>query len=371
VLFVGDLATYDAPALCLLALAAWIVVRTAKSPWPLYLLAAFPATLAAGTSYTVVVFVPTIAVLAALAAVPYHGLAAYIRPVALAAAVIGLVAGTLELAGSAYVHGIIQSTTSRTRGTTPATTVLRESVQWGGVLFGVAVVGAVLYAWRPGMLERGDAPETGRVSRTLLGVLLIGTALLVPAFQIHLQTDVSLQKHVASGLFFVAPLAGVGVVRLVGRHLHRPQVGLLVWAGALVIGMQQSVMMFNLWPNSTSLVAELRAYQAPNANYLVETAEVPTYYMRGDRDAEPYQFTTTYNITYTDHAGQTLSGDAGFQQAVKEGYFHIIAYDFGATAPLDQVLQNQLQTDPQYQLVAALPTRDYYGINTFYVWVKK
>jgi hypothetical protein len=370
VIFIGDLATYDAPALCLLALAAWIVVRTARSPWPLYLLAALPAALATGTKYAALLFVPTIIVLAALAAVPYQGLAAYLRPVALAAAITGLIAGALKLAGSTYVHGIEQTTTARAQGTTPTSVVLRDSLEWGGVLFGVAVVGAILYAWRPD-LERGDAPATGRATRIILGVLLVGSALLAPAYQIHLHTDVSLQKHVGFGVFFAAPMAGVGIVRLVGHHLHRPQVGLLIWAGALVLGMQQSTMMFKLWPNSTQLVAELRAYQAPNANYLVETDEVPIYYLRGDRNAEPYQFTTTYNITYTDSKGQTLTGIPAYQAAIKDGFFHVIAYNFGATAAVDQALANTLQTDPAYRLVAALPTKDYYGISTYYVWVKR
>ena len=39
-LFLGNLATYDATALCLLAVAAWLVVRIAAFRWPAYLLAA-------------------------------------------------------------------------------------------------------------------------------------------------------------------------------------------------------------------------------------------------------------------------------------------------------------------------------------------
>ncbi len=46
--FLGNFATYDATCLFLLALAAWITVRTAASRWPVFLLAALPAALAVG-----------------------------------------------------------------------------------------------------------------------------------------------------------------------------------------------------------------------------------------------------------------------------------------------------------------------------------
>lgn len=50
-LFLGHFATYDASALFLLALATWIVVRTAEFRWPVYLLAAPVMTLAVATKY--------------------------------------------------------------------------------------------------------------------------------------------------------------------------------------------------------------------------------------------------------------------------------------------------------------------------------
>ena len=58
-LFLGNLATYDATALCLLAVAAWLVVRTAAFRWPAYLLAAPVAVLAVAAKYASLLFVPT------------------------------------------------------------------------------------------------------------------------------------------------------------------------------------------------------------------------------------------------------------------------------------------------------------------------
>ena len=68
----GHLATNDAVSLCLLALASWIVVRTAPWRWRAYLLAAPVAALAIGTDYWALLYLPTLAALAGLAA-PYLG----------------------------------------------------------------------------------------------------------------------------------------------------------------------------------------------------------------------------------------------------------------------------------------------------------
>ena len=100
-IFLGNFATYDAPALCLLAVAAWIVVRTATQRWPVYLAAAPVAALAVGTKYAALLFVPTIVALATLAAWPYQGKRALIRSAALGVAIAGLLAAALRLAGPA------------------------------------------------------------------------------------------------------------------------------------------------------------------------------------------------------------------------------------------------------------------------------
>ena len=73
--------------------------------WPVYLLAALPIALAVATKYASGLFVPTIVVLAGLAAWPYRGRKALIPPVALGAAVAALLAAALKLAGPNYLPG--------------------------------------------------------------------------------------------------------------------------------------------------------------------------------------------------------------------------------------------------------------------------
>ncbi len=88
-IFLGNFATYDATCLFLLALAAWIMVRTAGFRWPVFLLAAPVAALAVGVKYAGLLFVPTIAVLPALAGWPLRGRRVLLYPPVFVAAVGG------------------------------------------------------------------------------------------------------------------------------------------------------------------------------------------------------------------------------------------------------------------------------------------
>lgn len=370
-LFLGHLATYDASSLCLLAVAAWIVVRTASSRWPWYLIAVPVAVLAVGTKYAALLFVPTIAVLAGLAAVPYQGRKALLRPVAFALATAAALAAVLKLAGPTYVQAIEGTTTARPHGSTPLWPMLRDSLLWGGLPFALALLGVVAFTWRE-RTEPGEqiAPPGGRYRRLCLGLLLAGTALLAPAYQIHLHTEVSLQKHVGFGLFFAAPMAGLGLARFVGDHFRRAQLGVMVWGVVLAMGMVQAAQLYDGWPNSTTFVHQLSLQLRPGAHYLVEVPEVPIYYLLGNPDAQPDQFTSTYTITYYGPHGQVLTGTQGFVAAVRAQYFRVIAYDDSVTPGVDHALARVLESDPHYRLAAAVPQRDGAGPSTYYIWVR-
>jgi hypothetical protein len=367
-MFLGNFATYDAPALCLLAIATWIVVRTASWRWPAYLLGAPVAAVAVAFKYASALFVPTIAVLTALAALPYLGRRALLRPGPFGIVVAGLAYAALRVAGPVYRQGISFSTTSRVQGTTPVSAVLHESLLWGGVPFAVTVLGAVAYAVLP-RNEPGEiiALPGGWVRRAALGTVLAGTALLAPAEQAHLHTLVSLQKHIGFGLFFAAPIAGLGLARIIGDHYRRILIGIAVWAAALTLGMTQASQLYSGWSNSTQLVTDIARNAQPGAHYLVEVDEVPIYYLLRNPDAQPDQFTSTYNIGYTDAQGQFLTGDAGYVAAIKAGYFHLVSYNFQTTPAVDHVLAKTLESDPQYRLATVIPLAN----NVFqYVWVK-
>jgi Dolichyl-phosphate-mannose-protein mannosyltransferase len=369
-LFLGHLATYDAPSLFLLALATWIVVRTASFRWPGYLLAAPPIALAVATKYAAGLFVPTIVALSALAAWPYRGRKALIAPAGLGAVVAALLGGALYLGGPVYLTGVRFTTTARFQGATATSLLLRDSLVWGGLPFALALIGTVAYGIRS-RTEAGEliAESAGRAWRFTLGVVLTGTALLAPADQIHIHTLTSLQKHIGFGLFFAAPFAGIGLTRIIGDHFRRAQVGIAIWGAALVIGMTQANDLFDGWPGSSAFVPVLAHYTQPGARYLVEVDEVPIYYLRHHADAQPDQFTSTYFIRYKDRQGQYLTGNAGFVAAIKAGYFKVVAFDGQVTPALDDLLAKTLRADPGYRLAAAIPANGH--TVTYYVWVRR
>lgn len=369
-IFVGHLATYDATSLCLLAVAAWLVVRTAPLRWPAYLLAAPVAAAAAAVKYAALLFLPTVVVLAALAAWPYRGRRVLARPVLLAAATAALLAAALHRAGPGYLHSIEFTTVHRFTGTTPLQVLLLDLARWGALPFGLAVIGAVAYVVRA-QTEAGEhiAPPGGRWRRALLGIALAGTALLAPAEQIRLHTETALDKHIGFGLFFAAPLAGIGLARIVGDHFRRAQLGIAIWGAALVLGMTAANDLFHSWPSSQAMVATMRRYLQPGGHYLVEVDEVPIYYLQDYLDAQPRQFTSTYLINYRTRSGGTLTGTAGYKAAIRAGYFRVICYDRQVTPALDATIQRVLQADPDYRLAATIPYGN--GSGSYYIWVRR
>jgi hypothetical protein len=369
--FAGHLATNDAPSLCLLALASWIVVRTASWRWRAYLLAAPVAALAAAVDYWALLYVPTVALVAGLAAYPYLGRQALARALVLWAVTAELLAAAVVVAGRQYVTAAVATTTARTPGGGQALPILAEGAKWGGLIVALAVLGGVGYAIgaRTEPNEHVALPGSRR-RRIALGVVLGGTALATLAAQLRLNTDASLDTHAAFGLFFAAPMAGVGLARLVGDHFRRAQIGIVVWAAALVLGLSQTSQLFGSWPDSSALAGELTRYLQPGARYLVENDNVAIYYLTGRPDAEPDQFTSTYFISYRARDGQVLTGTPGYLAALRAGYFRVVIYDSTVTPALDKSIAAALESDPLYRLAGAVPenARDFRA--TCYVWVR-
>ena len=110
----------------------------------------------------------------------------------------------------------------------------------------------------------------------------------------HLHTDISFQKHIGFGLFFAAPIAGLGLARILGDHLRRPHIAVGIWSLALVLGLIWSGQYCTrCGPTPTQFVRAFSQYLRPHARYLVEVPEVPIYYLPAKPDAQPRQFTST------------------------------------------------------------------------------
>ena len=372
-LFLGHFATYDAMAIFLLALAAWIVVRSAASPAiPACLAAALIIALGVAVKYATLMFVPTIVLLAALTAFLHRRWGDSLRRGILLCTFTGVVlAGALALAGKDYVEGLRVTTTARAHGNVDSLDLLLDCLQWGGGLLALGLFGTVSYVWRERL---GEVPRTMRDDdrakpwRLAIGLLLCGAALLAPAYQMHLQTGVSLHKHIGYGLLFAAPMAGVGLSRIMGAHFRCPQLAIVAWVTLLTLGIDQSQYLHNSWANSTQIVAALRPELEPKGRYLVESDAVPKYYFR--TETTPEQWVSTYSIEYIDRSGERLSAERGYNAALRDGYFDVIVLNWTVTKELDNALARQLRSNDKYRMRGKVPYQTTYGKGHYEIWVK-
>ncbi|MER5639456.1 glycosyltransferase family 39 protein [Kitasatospora sp. NPDC002227] len=372
-LFLGNFATYDAMAVFLLALATWIVVRTGHGHWSLPLAAAPVAALAVGVKYASALYLPTIALLLLLVAYQRHGvLRAVLRSALFTAGVGGLLAAAVL--STDYLAAISSTTTARAHGDTPTLAMIQDSARWGGLLFAVACIGTALYGRRARLSEvpgwRQAVP--GARWRTALGLLLTGTALLAPAYQIHLQTSTSLHKHIGFGLLFAAPLAGVGVTRLMGAHFKFPQFAIAISVLALTMGMSQSAKNYGIWPDTKYLIQDLSYKVQPGQRWLGEPHEGPVYYLSGMGRTSYPQWTSVYYIDYTGRPGQHLSGIPGYRAALQDGWFDGVVLDWSDGAgEVPRAIRDELRKGGKYRLSSALPYQTSAGKGHFEVWLKQ
>lgn len=366
----GNFATYDAAAVFLLALAAWAVVRTDRMSAFAVLLAAPPAALAFGVKYASGLYLPTLVLLAVITAHRHRGIRALGRGVVLGTGVVALLGVGYYFSGP--LGGISSTTTDRAKGQDTAATMLQHSAEWGGLVFLAALGGSIAYVMRGRMGEMpwiGGTATPGRWRRASLGVLLTGTALLAPAYQIHLQTEISLYKHVGFGLLFAAPMAGLGMARLVGPHFRHPQLGILLYALVLVFGMVQAQRAYS-FPDSTEMIAYMRKVVDKKGEYLAEEQEVPGYYLRDKTNWRQWQ-----NSYFMDYRGKKdkkqYSGPEAFRQAVREGHFDAIVMHGGVSPDTYKAVKEGLKGNSHYRLAAVFPFTTSSGEHAYRIWVKR
>ncbi|MFD9391158.1 ArnT family glycosyltransferase [Streptomyces sp. NPDC060000] len=370
-LFLGHFATYDALAILLLALSAWAVVRVAAGHWALPLAAVPAAGLATGVKYASALFLPTLAALLVLAALRrLGGRQALLRGAVFTAGVTVLLG--IGVATTDYLQAIRSTTTDRAHGTTSVLAMAWDCSRWGGLLFALACLGTWLYARRDRLGEvpgqRRTGPGTGW--RLALGVVLTGTALLAPAYQIHLQTSVSLNKHIGYGLLFAAPMAGVGVSRLMGAHFRFPQLAIAVGVLALTLGMSQSAQNYGIWPNGTYLMPELAKNVRPGQKWLGQPHEAPVYYLSREGLTDYTLWTSVYYIDYTGRQGRHLMGADGYRAAIDDGWFDGVVLDWSdQPGDIQALVRGEMRTSGRYRLASALVYRTSVGTGHFEIWL--
>jgi 4-amino-4-deoxy-L-arabinose transferase-like glycosyltransferase len=342
--FLGAFATFDAMALFLLTLAAWLGVRAVDCQ----LYARVSLLVGAGVSlgaadavkYATALFIPVVLAGVALAAWRQRGVGpgmasgAVVLGSWLAAVVTGLAIG-----GRDYWTGISSSTLARPQADIAVTTVLQRAYIWTSLILVLAVLGAV-------MASRRRAPER------LLVIVLAAAALLVPAEQARLHTTVSLQKHVVFGAWFAAIAAGYAMARLSRVDPGRGWAAVMalpIAASTLFGSMGQATSLYRVWPNSSAVISVLRsAVRAHPGNYLAEDYDVEAYYLRA---AVPWQrWSNTYYFRYPGN----LPGAPSYGAAISSHLFSLVILDFGDTAVADvQITADMRQAGGYYVLARA------------------
>jgi MFS family permease len=339
--FLGAFATFDAMALLLLALAAWLGVRSVDSQFPMsiVLLIATGAALAAADAvkYATVLFTPVVVVLVALAVWRRRGPGAGVAAgLAVLGAWLTLVIAAVFAGGRDYWLGITTSTLDRPESHAAVTTVLQHAYVWTSLILVLAVLGAVL------------ATRIEAHGKFLPAALALA-AFLAPAEQARLHTTVSLQKHVVFGAWFAAIAAGYAMARLSRVDPGRGWAAVMalpIAASTLFGSVGQAASLYANWPNSAGVVSLLRsATRNHPGNYLAEDYDVEAYYLRAE---VPWQrWSNTYYFRYK---GAPL-GAASYRAAIYHHYFSLVILDFGDTVAADRQIVSDMRHAGGYHVL--------------------
>ena len=356
--FLGAFATYDAMALFLLALAAYLVVLARR--WfsePLLVAAGLVLALADATKYPTTLWDPVVIALAALTATRGGRLRRGSRAVRLALYTsAAILVALFRLGGRSYLHGIMFTTLARQSGRVSPESILRDSALWVGLILVIALRGLVI---------------ADRTRDRLICAALAGAVVLAPLEQARIHTQTSLDKHVAFGAWFGAMAVGFVLARAVetskymGWRIPVAAVGLIA-----LMGIPQASSFYSSWPNAAAFIAAVQRLVAaePRAPILAEQGPLVDYYL----DLPARQLTNNAGaFWYWDpQRNQAVEGTAAYLEAIRYHYFSVIELDFSFSSrePVDQELQAALRTAGGYRLVATIPWTDRFGGADFDLW---
>ncbi len=364
--FLGALATYDAMAVALLALATWLGIRTADTrPGPgiaLLVLAGSALALADATKYAASLFDPV--VIAAVAAYVWRrrgrraGLVAAACPLLTLTAMLG---AAILAGGHAYWLGITVTTLARSGSDTPAPGVLYASALWIGSVAILAVIGTVAACVRH-----------RRWTIASMAGVLCGALFLAPVQQARIHTITSLFKHVGFGAWFGCIIAGFALASFLeavpaGKVAGAMRASLAATVLSAIVGIAFATSHFHSWPNSTAFSARLGIVAAAYPGPILEANNIPQYYVPRLRWRTVI---STSFFSYQDPAtGRLISGQRAYADAIMHGYFSIIALDFSSTGQEDDTINRAIAAAGNYRLAAVVRFVAYGSRGSYQVWV--
>lgn len=339
VIFLSHFATYDAAIIGLVALAAWLAVRSAQDDGLLWapMIAAI-LVLAGFTKYAAFAYVPMVFALAVVVGWRRFRWRVVRRASFGLLCAVALSFVLIELWGRSLIPGIELTTTNRrVLGPTSAHVLLRDITVWVGPWLAVAAVAGIVRLR----------------SRFLLVTVLLAASIVGPADQVRIGEGTSLSKHVAFGMVFACPLIGDLASRVLSRWWALTIWPVLAVFGALLLsGLHYSSHLFGEWSNEAKLSALLRSDAASvgSAPILGERPSTQRYEL-ADVTTGP-QWYDTYYFTY-----DGKRDIPAYEAALDAHYFGLVYVS--DTTPYGKFVQDWFAHQPwqtaYYHLQARVP----------------
>lgn len=344
----GAFATYDAFAIFLTALAAWLVVRA--QGWasePVLIIAACVLTLADAAKYATALWNPIVAGLVVLTAANGGWPRKIVRGIRFTIYVCAIILAGLRLGGKSYIQGIDFTTLHRQidTGSTAAIKVVDVAWGWLGLLILLAFLGIFL-SW----YDRGQP--------NALPVLLFIAGILAPAAQAHNEDIISLHKHIVFGAWFTCMMAGYAASKL--THLdnklsHGALISAVVVLAGAISGYFEVSAYSTTWPDvSTTMPALETAIVKAHCPCLIFQNDAAHYYLPASSVSNgvigPYAFSF-----HDSHTWKTIQGDQAMAAAIADGYFGAVEVDASHGDAEYRVVTNALRASKQYTLVSSVP----------------
>jgi 4-amino-4-deoxy-L-arabinose transferase-like glycosyltransferase len=365
VLLVGRLATFDALCLFLIALGTGIGVHCATTKRPWSALAIGPVLVASILAkYAALLFVPAAFALLACLSVMHVGWRGAVSRVSLALTTFALSLWmTYQTVDSQTFHALSGSTTNRVAGLQAARIELFTHVlRMGGLVLGGALVGLLLL-------------QSQRRLR-LVTLILFGASWLTPAYHIYMRETVSLDKHIAYGLFFAAPLAGYALAWLSGYDGAPAAkttrsgywlVGAAVLLAAFTLGLHQSYTLFHGWADSSQLTYALHTQlRNGTGKILAEDIEVARFDARDI--TQEWQWNSFYYSYYVDEKQVEHLGDDALRHGIQDRHYDIVELSFTYLPGQAYFVAERLIETRNYDLIARIPTENTYGKGHYFIF---
>jgi hypothetical protein len=368
--FLGAFATYDAMALMLLALATWLSVRAGGTrlavQLPLLTAAVGALALADAAKYAATLYDPVVIGVAGLVAWRAGSRRNCVFVALAMTSALGLLLYLgIRLGGPTYWRGITHTTLARAHGGSSAAGIVADSLGWVAVVVILAVIGsAVAITMQPALPMK------------LCACLLASAVVLAPANQARIHVFTSLFKHVGFGAWFGAAVAGYALASLANAVPAVKQRGAAMTSAGvaiagLLIGASLAQTHFLSWPKTTEFTARLGTLlPAHKGNVLAaDNGNVIEYYLPDE--LQGMIFYGPWFLHYQDpSSGKFLAGRPAYADAIKHGYFSVIALSFGDSRATDQAITRDIHTYGGYQLIATVPYHVAGRASAFRIWVR-